>query len=125
MRGELTLFKRPKSHEWQCSLKLPNGQWHAASTAREDSDLAQTQAIAIYETVKIKISAGLAVTTKTFKQGALDEIVNMAQATDNKTVNLISFWVSGRHRTAIKKHPQNPSKCCRHLVRQVKCCKSL
>ena len=85
MRGELTLFKRPKSQQWQCRFKLPNGQWHAASTATEDLDVAQTQAIAIYETVKIKISAGLAVTTKTFKQVALDEIANMAQATDNKT----------------------------------------
>jgi len=83
--GELTLFKRPKSRQWQCRFKLPNGQWHAASTNTEDSDLAQTQAIAIYETVKIKISAGLEVTTKIFKQVALDEIANMTQATDNKT----------------------------------------
>ena len=85
LQGELTLFKRPKSHQWQCRFKLPNGHWHAASTATEDLDIAQTQAIAIYETVKIKIGAGLAVTTKTFKQVALDEIANMAQATDNKT----------------------------------------
>lgn len=85
LQGELTLFKRPKSHQWQCRFKLPNGQWHAASTATEDIDTAQIQAISIYETVKIKISAGLAVTTKTFKQVALDEIANMAQATDNKT----------------------------------------
>ena len=85
LQGELTLFKRSKSHQWQCRFKLPNGQWHAASTATEDLDVAQTQAVAIYETVKIKIGAGLAVTTKTFKQVALDEIANMAQATDNKT----------------------------------------
>ena len=85
LQGELTLFKRPKSQQWQCRFKLPNGQWHAASTASEDLDVAQTQAISIYETVKIKISAGLAVTTKTFKQVALDEIANMAQAIHNKT----------------------------------------
>lgn len=36
LQGELTLFKRPKSHQWQCRFKLPNGQWHAASTATED-----------------------------------------------------------------------------------------
>jgi integrase len=85
LQGELTLFKRPKSHQWQCRFKLPNGEWHAASTATEDLDTAQTQAIAIYETVKIKIREGLAVVTKTFKQVALDEIANMAQATNNKT----------------------------------------
>jgi integrase len=85
LQGELTLFKRPKSHQWQCRFKLPNGEWHSASTATEDLDAAQTQAVVIYETVKIKISAGLAVTSKTFKQVAVDEIANMAQATDNKT----------------------------------------
>ena len=84
LQGELTLFKRPKSQQWQCRFKLPNGQWHSASTNTEDADLTQTQAISIYEAVKIKIGAGLAVTTKTFKHVALDEIANMAQATDNK-----------------------------------------
>lgn len=85
LQGELTLFKRPKSRQWQCRFKLPNGEWHAASPATEDLDAAQTQAISIYKTVKIKISAGLAVVTKTFKQVAVDEIANMAQATNNKT----------------------------------------
>ena len=85
LRGELTIFKRPKSRQWQCRFKLPNGQWHAASTATEDIEAARTQAISIYETVKIKLSAGLAITTRTFKQVAMDEIANMAQATQNKT----------------------------------------
>jgi len=85
LEGQLTLFRRPNSSNWQCRFKLPNGQWHAASTNTEDVSFAQTQAAAIYETVKIKISAGLTITTKTFKQVALDEIANMAQATHNKT----------------------------------------
>jgi len=85
LRGELTLFKRPTSANWHCRFKLPTGQWHTASTATEDINSAQTQAIAIYETVKVKVGAGLSVVTKTFKQVALDEIANMAQATHNKT----------------------------------------
>ena len=85
LQGELTLFKRPNSHQWQCRFKLPTGQWHTASTATEDLEAAQTQAISIYETIKIKISTGLAVKTKTFKQVAVDEIANMAQAIHNKT----------------------------------------
>ena len=85
LKGGLTLFKRPNSRQWQCRFKLPNGQWHAASTNTEDLDLAQTQAIAIYEAVKVKVGSGLTAVTKTFKQVALDEIANMAQATDNKT----------------------------------------
>ena len=55
LEGQITLFRRPNSANWQYRFKLANGQWHAASTNTEDFDLAQTQAIAIYETVKVKI----------------------------------------------------------------------
>lgn len=82
--GELTLFKRPHSSNWQCRFKLPNGQWHSASTNADDTLLAQTQAIAIYEIVKVKIGAGLSPITKTFKQVASDEIDRMAQAMNNQ-----------------------------------------
>ena len=85
LNGQLTLFRRPNSSNWQCRFKLANGQWHAASTNTDDVNLAQTQAIAIYETIKVKIGSGLSAVTKTFKQVALDEIANMAQATHNKT----------------------------------------
>lgn len=85
LEGQLTLFRRPNSNNWQCRFKLANGQWHAASTNTEDISIAQTQAIAIYETVKVKIGSGLSAVTKTFKQVALDEIANMSQATHNKT----------------------------------------
>jgi len=82
--GELTLFKRPHSDNWQCRFKLPNGQWHSASTNTDDSAFAETQAVAIYKTIKAKIGAGLSPITKTFKQVALDEIDRMAQAMNNQ-----------------------------------------
>ncbi len=85
LEGELTLFQRPNSANWQCRFKLANGQWHAASTATDDLDRAQSQAVAIYETVKAKIGSGLSPASKTFKQVALDEIANMTQAVHNKT----------------------------------------
>jgi len=85
LEGKLILFQRPNSLNWQCRFKLANGQWHAASTATDDLDRAQTHAIAIYETVKAKIGSGLSPTSKTFKQVAMDEIANMAQAMANKT----------------------------------------
>jgi integrase len=85
LEGELTLFQRPNSANWQCRFKLANGQWRAASTATDDLDRAQTQAVAIYETVKAKVGSGLSPTSKTFKQVARDEIANMAQAMANKT----------------------------------------
>ncbi|WP_286226802.1 MULTISPECIES: tyrosine-type recombinase/integrase [unclassified Polynucleobacter] len=82
--GELTLFKRSHSSKWQCRFKLPNGQWHSASTNTDDLVLAQTQAVVIYETIKIKVSAGLSPVTKTFRQVAADEIDRMAQAMNNQ-----------------------------------------
>ena len=82
--GKLTLFKRPHSSNWQCRFKLSNGQWHSASTNTEILTLAETQALAIYETIKVKIDAGLSPITKTFKQVALDEIDRMAQAMNNQ-----------------------------------------
>ena len=85
LKGKIILFRRPNSSNWQCRFKLGNGQWHAASTIIEDLDSAHNQAIAIYEAVKVKVGSGLSAVTKTFKQVALDEIANMAQATDNKT----------------------------------------
>lgn len=85
LKGQITLFRRANSNNWQCRFKLANGLWHAASTNTEDLSLAQTQAIAIYEAVKAKVGSGLSPVTKTFKQVALDEIGNMAQAIHNKT----------------------------------------
>jgi integrase len=85
LKGQLTLFRRANSNNWQCRFKLANGQWHAASTNTEDLSLAESQAIAIYEAVKAKTGSGLSAVAKTFKQVALDEIANMAQAIHNKT----------------------------------------
>ena len=82
--GRITIFKRPYSNNWQCRFKLANGQWHSASTNTDDSTLAETQAIAIYETIKIKVDARLLAITKTFKLVALDEIDRMAQAMNNQ-----------------------------------------
>ena len=83
--GKLTVYKRPQSAQYQCRFKLANNKWHSASTGTVDIEQAKIQAVAIYETVKIKTDAGLAITTKTFKQIALDEIANMSSALANNT----------------------------------------
>jgi len=77
LNGKLIVYMRPKSSQWQCRFKLANGKWHSASTNTTDIEQAKVQAIAIYETTQIKINVGLAITTKTFKQIALDELDNM------------------------------------------------
>lgn len=83
--GKLTVYMRPQSAQYQCRFKLSNNKWHSASTGTDNIEQAKTNALAIYETVKIKTDAGLAIVTKTFKQIALDEIANMSRALDNNT----------------------------------------
>jgi hypothetical protein len=83
--GKLTVYMRPQSAQYQCRFKLANNKWHCASTGTTDIEQAKIQAVAIYETVKIKTDAGLAISTKTFKQIALDEIANMSSALANNT----------------------------------------
>jgi integrase len=62
--GAVTLYKRPNSHQWQCRFKLSTGAWHSASTGSDQVAEATTQAIAIYETVKVKLASDLAIKTK-------------------------------------------------------------
>ena len=85
LNGALTLFKRKRSHQWQCRFKLANGNWHTASTGTDDLALAKVQSIAIYEATRAKTDAGLAILRKTFRQVALAEIGNMARMMENKT----------------------------------------
>ena len=64
--GDLTLYKRPHSHQWQCRFKLVSGAWHSASTGSDQLAEATTQAIAIYETVRVKLASDLAIKSRTF-----------------------------------------------------------
>lgn len=84
MNGNLTVYKRPQSAQYQCRFKLANGKWHSTTTETDDLEKAKLQAKAIYEIVKVKTDNGLAIRTKTFKQVALDEIANMTRALANK-----------------------------------------
>ena len=72
--GRLTLYKRPTSHQWQCRFKLSTGAWHCASTGSDQVAEAMTQAIAIYETVKVKLASDLAIKTQIFRQLATQEL---------------------------------------------------
>jgi integrase len=85
--GAVTLYKRHNSHQWQCRFKLSTGAWHSASTGSDQVAEATTQAIAIYETVKVKLASDLAIKTKTFRQLATQELAMAArvvQANPNK-----------------------------------------
>jgi integrase len=77
--GDLTLYKRPHSHQWQCRFKLVTGAWHSASTGSDQLAEATTQAIAIYETVRVKLASDLAIKTKTFRQLANQELAAAAR----------------------------------------------
>ena len=81
--GLLTLCRRPNSRQWQCRFKLSTGGWHSASTGSDQL----AEAIAIYETVKVKIASDLAIKSKTFRQLAtqeLDTAARVVQANPNK-----------------------------------------
>ena len=77
--GKLTVYKRSQSAQWQCRFKLSNGKWHSASCATTDLNAAQQQAVVLYETIKLKVDAGLAIHTKTFGQIAREEITRLAR----------------------------------------------
>ena len=74
LKGQLTLFRRPNSNNWQCRFKLPTGQWHVASTGSDILDQARQQAIAIHALVQARIQQGLAVQSRTFAQIAYEEL---------------------------------------------------
>jgi hypothetical protein len=77
--GPLTLYKRPNSHQWQCRFKLATGAWHSASTGSDQLAEATTQAIAIYETVRVKLVSDIAIKSKTFRQIANQELAAAAR----------------------------------------------
>ena len=84
--GKLTVYKRSQSAQWQCRFKLSNGKWHSASCETTDLSAAKQQAVVLYETVKLKVDAGLAIHTKTFGQIAREEITRLARiATTRQT----------------------------------------
>jgi hypothetical protein len=95
--GDLTLYKRPNSHQWQCRFKLATGAWHSASTGSDQLAEATTQAISIYETVKVKLASDLAIKTRTFRKLANQELAlaaRVVQANPNKRTH-----VDGPYRT--------------------------
>ena len=89
--GLLTLYRRPTSSQWQCRFKLSTGAWHSASTGLDQAAEATTQAIAIYETVKVKLASNLAIKTKTFRQLATQELAmatKIVQSNSNKRTHV-------------------------------------
>jgi integrase len=83
LEGQVSIFRRPGSRNWQCRFKLPTGQWHAASTGSDIFDQARQQAIAIHSLVQARAQQGLAVQARTFAQIAYEELDVM----DKKVVN--------------------------------------
>ena len=98
--GLLTLYKRPNSHQWQCRFKLSTGAWHTASTGSDQLAEATTQAISIYETVKVKLASDLAIKSKTFRQIANQELAAAArvvQANPNKRTHVDYIHIYTRY----------------------------
>ena len=76
----IRLFRRPDSQHWQCRFKLDNGAWHQATTGTSVAKEAECRAIAIYETVRIRVSNDLAIRTKSFRRVADEEVEALRHA---------------------------------------------
>ena len=76
----IRLFRRPDSQHWQCRFKLDNGAWHQATTGTIVVQEAETRAIAIYETVRIRVGNDLAIRTKAFHRVAAEEVEALRHA---------------------------------------------
>jgi integrase len=82
--GRIRLFRRPDSQHWQCRFRLDNGAWHQVTTGTTFIDQAETRAIAIYETVRLRVSNDLAVRTKLFRRVAAEEVEALRHARAGK-----------------------------------------
>ncbi len=72
--GAITIFKRTNSHQWQCRFKLDSGSWHQASAGSDQMAEATTRALAIYESLRVKVTAGLVIKNKKIKRLALEQL---------------------------------------------------
>jgi integrase len=82
--GRIRLFRRPDSQRWQCRFRLDNGTWHQATTGAAFLDQAETRAIAIYETVRLRVCNDLAIRTKLFRRVAAEEVEALRHARAGK-----------------------------------------
>ncbi len=78
-----TLFKRPRSSNWQVRFKLPSGGWHAVSTGRADLASAEYAGLEIQQRVLAHLAAGESISKKTFGAVAEEELAAMQRALDN------------------------------------------
>ena len=78
--GRIRLFRRPDSQHWQCRFRLDNGTWHQATTSTAIFADAESRAIAIYESVRLRVSNDLAIRTKSFQRVAAEEVEALRHA---------------------------------------------
>lgn len=68
--GEVVLYKRPNSSNWQARLKLPNGKWHRISTKRSNIDEAKRIAGKKYDWARFREQEGLSAVSRRFRDVA-------------------------------------------------------
>jgi len=75
--GDLTLYKRPMSHQWQCRFKLATGNWHSASTGSDQVAEASTRAIELHHRIHERYASEEALRTRTFAWLATQELESL------------------------------------------------
>jgi len=64
--GQITLYKREKSHQWQMRFRLYDPKWHRVSTGYEDLEYAKKRAGEIYDRARFFEEVGIPPTNKRF-----------------------------------------------------------
>ena len=83
--GELVLYRRSRSHLYQCRYKLANGEWHRTSTRKASLEHAIARACDIYDEARYRQRLGLAHQTHSFAQIAALTLVELRQQADAST----------------------------------------
>lgn len=58
--GELVVYRRSRSHRYQCRYRLPDGTWHRTSTHKASLEQAIAAACDIYDEARYRQRLGLA-----------------------------------------------------------------
>ena len=81
--GNITLYKRERSKQWQMRFRLYDKKWHRVSTGYEDLEYAKKKAGDIYDRARFMEELGLPPLNKRFDSAAEATKVELQSDLDN------------------------------------------
>jgi integrase len=83
--GNVTLYKRPRSKQWQMRYRLYDKKWHRVTTGYEDLAYAKKRAGEIYDRARFMEELGIPIANKKFKSVALILVQELRKDLDQGT----------------------------------------